>query len=549
MCGTEKQLNMTSIEQLENWLKRPEGINLEFKEAKNKFDSREDLPDYCAAISNEGGGKLILGVNSKGFIVGTKAFQGSDHKLSHELLTKLKIRIDVEEIIYSQSRVLIFHIPSREFGQIVKSTGAYKYPMRAGESLVEMDLATMKTILSETEQDFSAKIVYGLKLSDLDEDALSNFKTKWSEKTRRDDYLTFENDKMLRSIGLLTDEGLNYASLILFGKKEKIDKILPGSEIIFEWRQESAKVSYDFRRNWREPFFKIYDSIWETIDARNLRYPFQDGLFQREVYAFNEKSIREAVLNAVAHRNYTINNQSIFIKASSENFVIESPGGLPVGITQENILHKTYWRNRCIAEIFEKAGLVERSGQGMDDIFGNTIKEGKGLPDLSKSDVFSVQLSIPSQVKDKEFVLFIEKITRHKQILLSFEEIYELEKIREHRIVTNTEFKKKFIDLGIIEQIGRTRGAKYILSHQYYAHKDKTGVYTRFKGLSRDQSKELILNHLKKNSKGFMKDFKDVLQDMEQKNIKNLLQELKKTGKVVHIGTKRAGYWILKESN
>ena len=122
--------------------------------------------------------------------------------------------------------MLIFHIPSREFGQIVKSTGAYKYPMRAGESLVEMDLATMKTILSETEQDFSAKIVYGLKLSDLDEDALSNFKTKWSEKTRRDDYLTFENDKMLRSIGLLTDEGLNYASLILFGKKEKIDKIL-----------------------------------------------------------------------------------------------------------------------------------------------------------------------------------------------------------------------------------------------------------------------------------------------------------------------------------
>ena len=69
-----------------------------------------------------------------------------------------------------------------------------------------------------------------------------------------------------------------------------------------------------FQEKLARTFFKIYDSIWETIDARNLRYPFQDGLFQREVYAFNEKSIREAVLNAVAHRNYTINNQSILSK-------------------------------------------------------------------------------------------------------------------------------------------------------------------------------------------------------------------------------------------
>ena len=69
--------------------------------------------------------------------------------------------------------------------------------------------------------------------------------------------------------------------------------------------------------------------------------------------------------------------------------MIESPGCFPPGITIENILYSTAWRNRCIAETFEKAGLVERSGQGMDDIFGNTIQEGKGLPDLSKSDAFS----------------------------------------------------------------------------------------------------------------------------------------------------------------
>jgi ATP-dependent DNA helicase RecG len=338
---------------------------------------------------------------------------------------------------------------------------------------------------------------------------------------------------MLRAIGLLSDKGLNYASLILFGKKEKIDEILPCSEIIFEFRQDPRKIPHDFRLNWREPFFKIYDEIWETINARNLRIPFQDGLIQREVHAFSEKPVREALLNAVAHRDYTINSQSIFIKASPEEFFIESPGGFPPGITLENILHKTYWRNRSIAETFEKAGLVERSGQGMDDIFGSTIKEGKGMPDLSESDTFSVRLKIPAKIKDKE-------------IILSFEEIYELEKIRKHQMVTDSEFKKKFLDIGIIEKIGRTRGAKYILSHKYYTHKGKVGIHTRLTGLSRDQKKELILNHLRKNEKGFIKDFLDVFPDLQQPDINNLLQELKRDGMVIHMGTRKSGYWTLK---
>ena len=74
-------------------------------------------------------------------------------------------------------------------------------------------------------------------------------------------------------------------------------------------------------------------------------------------------------------------------------------------------------------------------------------------------------------------------------------------------------------------------------------------MHTRLKGLSREQKNILILNHLKKNKKGYMKDFKDVFQYLDQKGINNLLQELKKAGKAVHIGSRRSGYWVLKESN
>lgn len=540
---------MTTIEEFNNWLQKPEGCDLEFKEAKNMFNANKDLPDYCAALANEGGGKLILGVDNNRKVVGTTAFQGTYNKLTHDLLTKIKIRVDVEQLDHTNGRILIFHIPPHLQGIPIKSTGAYTYPMRAGESLTEMDETTLKSIFNETTTDFSRQIAKGLSLADLDEDAINNFRKRWSQKARRDDYLTFPDEKMLRATGLLTDKGINYACLILFGKNEKIDELIPCSEIVFEWRQDARKISHDFRINWREPFFKFYDKIWDAINARNLRIPFQEGLFQREIYAFSEKPVREALLNAVAHRDYTINSQSIFIKASPEEFIIESPGGFPPGITLENILHKTSWRNRMIAETFEKAGLAERSGQGVDDIFESTIKEGKGMPDLTESDTHLVRLRIPAQVKDKNFIFFLEKVARSKQLILSFEQIYELEKIREQQRVPKLKYTSKFLELGIIESIGRTRGTKYILSHKYYAQEGKVGTHTRLTGLSRNQIKELILNHLRKNRKGVMKDFLDAFRDLKQQDLNNLLQELKRAGKVIHEGARRSGYWVLREGN
>jgi len=287
---------MTTVDDFNRWLEQPEKETLEFKTAKNSYSRDKDLPDYCAALANERGGKLILGVTNDRKIVGSKAFEGTYNTLSHDLLSKIKIRVDVEEFIHPKGRVLIFHVPSRPVGQAIRSTGNYHYPMRAGESLVEMDQITLRKILTETDTDFSAQIVNELTVADLDRAALRNFKKRWAEKSKRTEYLDFDSDKALRALGLLTDKGLNYASLILFGKKEKIDQFLPGNEIIFEWRHDAGKTAHDFRKNWREPFFKIYDEIWETINARNIRIPFQEGLFQREIYAFSEKPVREALL-------------------------------------------------------------------------------------------------------------------------------------------------------------------------------------------------------------------------------------------------------------
>ncbi len=537
-------IKSTSIEEFNKWLQQYEGENLEFKAAENQFSKDKDLPDYCAALANERGGKLILGVNNERIVVGTKAFIGTYNRLSNEILDKLGIRVDVEELDHPQGRVLIFHIPSRPLGSLVRSSGKYTYPMRAGESLVEMDTGTLKRILNETQPDFTAEVVHGLALADLSASALQLLREKWAKKSQRADYLDFDAEKTLRNLGLRTENGITYAGLLLVGKPDAINKHLPDAEIIFEWRNNPAQTHYDFRKNWRAAFVEIDEDIWNTVNARNIRFPFQEGFFQREIWAFDEKSIREAVHNAVMHRDYTHRNRSIFIKASPIEFNIESPGGFPPGITLENILYERAWRNRTLAEAFEKVGFAERSGQGMDDIFEQAIKDGKGMPDLTKSTKDMVRLSIPAQVKDKDFILYLERIINERQVLLSFEEIYELEKIRESQKIEKPESRDKFIKLGIIEPIGKGRGTKYILSNRYYETIGQSGKHTRIKGLNRDQFKELILNHIREGKPSRRVDFMTGFSEYKPKDISNILQELKREEKIIFIGSRK---WVIKE--
>ncbi|MDR3256299.1 MAG: putative DNA binding domain-containing protein [Endomicrobium sp.] len=529
---------MSSCKKLDEILENCESSKLELKEAKTSFPYPE-LKKYCSALANEGGGFFILGVSDDRVPVGTTAYP-NHNETTHKLCADLGIRVVIEEF-KENKRVLVFNIPCREKGKTVKVDGlAY---MRNGSSLVRMDDVTQAKIFRETQPDFSGEICKDFSLNDIDESAISNFKKLWSEKIGKDEYAHFANDKTLKAIGLMNDKGISNAAVILFGKKEKVDEFFPGSEIILEWRNNSSTTNYDFRQVWREPFFKIMENVWNTINIRNSKVSIQEGLFQKDIYIFSEKPIREALLNAVTHRDYKKASASIFIKFSPESFEIESPGGFLSGITPENVLNKQEWRNRCIAEAFEKAGLIERSGQGVDDIFSYTIKEGKGIPDFSKSDNYAVVLKIPAQIKDKEFIGFLNKIAKESNIILGFDDIYELENIRENKIPNNIKTTKHLIDLGVIEKIPYRKN-QYVLCKKYYNVIGRKGEYTRIKGLERNRCKALLFQHIEDYGKGYLKEFVDVLPNLSKSTISDMLKELAKEQKIEFVGTRRCGYWV-----
>ena len=198
-------------------------------------------------------------------------------------------------------------------------------------------------------------------------------------------------------------------ALILFGKRSAIRKFLPQAEIVFEYRSSDASGPASQREEFQSGFFSCYDRIWELINLRNDKQHYQDGFFVYDISTFNERVVREAILNAVSHRMYQMSG-SIFIRQYRDRLVVESPGGFPNGITVDNILNRQSPRNRRVAEILSLCGLVERSGQGMNLIYEISIIEAKDLPDFTGTDNNFVSLTLNGLIIDKKMLSIIKKI-------------------------------------------------------------------------------------------------------------------------------------------
>jgi ATP-dependent DNA helicase RecG len=166
-----------SLQQLQEWMDGKEDEHLEFKEAKHNLHF-DKLVDYCVALSNEGGGRLILGVSDKRprRVVGTGAFQVLE-RTKAGLVEQLHLRIEVDELQHPDGRVLVFTAPAHPIGMPLQHNGSYW--MRAGESLVPMTSDMLKRIFDESGPDFSAEICKQASFADLDPAAIEQFRARW----------------------------------------------------------------------------------------------------------------------------------------------------------------------------------------------------------------------------------------------------------------------------------------------------------------------------------------------------------------------------------
>lgn len=536
----------TSQEQLRQWLNAPEGSRFEFKEAKNRYDF-EKLVEYCVALANEGGGKIILGATDRRprKVCGSWAF-AEPGRTEAGLFERLRQRIPIEEMLLPEGRLLVVHVPSRLPGAAWQIHGSYL--KRAGDDLVAMTADELREIFGEIGPDFSAQPCPGATMKDLAPEALQEFRARWAKKTRDERRLAWSDQELLINAELQVDNQLTYAALVLFGTHAALGRHLAQAEVVFEYRSTEASGPAADREEYREGFFCFHDALWNRINLRNDRQSYQEGLFRIDLLTFDEVPVREALLNAVAHRDYRLGG-SVFVRQYPRRMEIVSPGGFPPGITLENLLDQQNPRNRRLAEALAKCGLIERSGQGVNLMVESAIRQGKQLPDFTGSSAHEVRLVLPGTVQYPAMVRFLERVGEARLLAFSTLDFLVLESLHQDKPLTEAmkERLPGLLEAGAVEPLGQGRSRRYVLSKALYASMGAKGVHTRKRGLDHETNKALLLQHLKGQGDlgSPLSELEQVLPALPEHKVQRLLNELKDEHRVVLEGTRRWAKWKL----
>ena len=358
-----------TIQQIDTWRSaRSEHQRLEFKEAKVQFDNRK-LYKYCVALANEGGGHLLLGIEDKPprKVVGTAAFNDVVD-MAAKMFKMLGFRVEIEEVLHPDGRVLVFHIPSRPHGTVYDFEGAYL--MRAGEELVPMSEDRLRAIFAEGEPDWLSQPAQ----KDCDDDQVVQLLDTQSyfdllhlpyPANRSGVLQRFESEKLIER-----QQGGGWAitnlGAILFAKKlEQFDRLARKAARVIVY-EGTNKLQTKLDRPGIKGYAVGFQGLVEFTNGLVPSNEVIEQALRREVKMFPEIAVRELVANALIHQDFTESGTSVMIEIYDDRMEISNPGR-PF-ISPERFIDEYQSRNERLADMMRRLGICEEKGSGIDKV-------------------------------------------------------------------------------------------------------------------------------------------------------------------------------------
>jgi ATP-dependent DNA helicase RecG len=540
-----------------------ETMEIEFKSDLKKLSDSE-LIDAIVAFANTSGGVLYLGVEDDGTMTGIHETHKDYTQLAAFIANRTVPPIAVQiEPIQSEIDILVLAIRVPKSRSIVASSSGKMQRRRLKSDGTPENIPLypheITTRLSELSLlDFSAQPVPGAQYQDLDpieRERLRSIIRAYNGEKYLLELSDEELDKAMQFVVTLGDQLVpTYTGMLMIGRKEKIKELIPTAESGFIMMRGTEVTTNE---SFYLPLLAAIEKMIDFVSARNPEQEIEQGLFRTSIPEFNHRAVREAVVNAFAHRDYTQLGR-VLIRIDTDGLSISNPGGFIEGVTYHNILSvEPHGRNPVLADALKRVGLAERSGRGVDRIFEGSLMYGRDLPDYSESTSTSVRLFIPRGMPDKRMVKLISEEQQKTGVPISLNALFVLNVLKHNRRMSLSEIcsecnisesklrstVERLAEAGIIDGIGTGRGRAYVLSAKVY---NDPAQYVRQTDIDVIRYTELILKLAQTKEYLTRKDVVNLLH-VSGPQAYRLLQKMVKSGKLVCEGnTSAAQYRFVK---
>ena len=389
-----------------------ETLTVEFKSDRKKY-SDANLFEDVVAFANTEGGDLYLGIEDDGHITGVHADHANPIMLSAYIANNTVPPVSIRaEIIEEEAPVLKISVPKSSGGIVATASGKIlrrRIKMDNTPENVPMYPTEIASRLSDLRLlDYSAMIVLEASISDFDPLEIERLRKIILAYDGDKSLLELSNEELLKALGFTREQnGIDYPTitgLLVIGKSSAIERFVPTNSASFQVLEgTSVRVNEDYKT----PVLASIEKLMSHLEVWNPEQELEIGLFRMPAPEFNTRAIREGIVNAFSHRNYSKMGR-VRVAISDEGLTIANPGGFIEGVTIDNLLTaEPHGRNQLLADALKRVGLAEKTGRGIDRIYEGSLIYGRTPPDYSATTSATVTLFIPRCKPDLQLARLI----------------------------------------------------------------------------------------------------------------------------------------------
>lgn len=510
----------------------------------------KELAVSCVAFANAQGGTLYIGIEDKSLV-----------PLAEQTVTENEINDTVSRLhslcfnVSLTSSGLIKHENGGEYFMIIVAPSIKSIATTSDGKIYLRIADKCEPVRNEDIQRLSIEkgayqwelLATKFSLTDIPVENVKKFASDIRESDRVKDHVKQMSDlEIMEHYNLIDGEIVTNLGVLWLGNAKQRSRIsfpITVQYIVYNHlEQKVRKIEWhDNTLNPKEQLLAIESEATEL----SYSYEFPDGLFRKQIRHYHPKVLRELLLNAFAHKSFTISSD-IMICVYPDRMEISNPGGLPLGVTKDNILHQRHRRNPYFITIMSDLKLMEGEGSGYDLIYELNGMEAK-RPPVIESSFNETKVTLYSDIQNVDVLPLLDYTLNNYRLsqkgyiafgAIAAEAKMQATKLSSYLQLSDDERLRTYVEPllrdGIINKKGTKKGTTYYINPKLIAN-SKANIKTSLKTIEPYALKALILEDLKYHPQSLISEIAERLPDVELSDLRKMVysmvgHEIKATG-------------------